>query len=104
MFMRKLLLSTFLLLAFAGLAMAQVTAEEAKQLGTSLTAVGAELAGNADGSIPAYSEDLGVDFPKIEKGSGMRPDPFARDKKLFSKYGPKNKLFHPASGLTRQSF
>ena len=37
---------------------AAVTAEEAKQLGTSLTEFGAEQAGNADGSIPAYTGGL----------------------------------------------
>ena len=32
-----------------------VTADEAKQLGTALTAVGAEKSGNSDGTIPAYT-------------------------------------------------
>ena len=34
---------------------AAVTTEEAKQLGSSLTEFGSEKAGNADGSIPAYT-------------------------------------------------
>ena len=37
----------------AGSALAAVSADEAKQLGTTLTAVGAEKAGNKDGTIPA---------------------------------------------------
>ena len=39
--------------AFSTSALAAVSADEAKQLGTTLTAVGAEKAGNQDGTIPA---------------------------------------------------
>jgi hypothetical protein len=35
--------------------MAAVSPEEAAKLGTTLTPVGAEKAGNADGSIPAWA-------------------------------------------------
>ena len=35
--------------------MAAVSPDEAAKLGTTLTPVGAEMAGNADGSIPALS-------------------------------------------------
>src|SRR5205823_583550 len=45
--------------AFAApFAVAGVTAEEAKALGTTLTAVGAEKAGNKEGTIPAYTGGL----------------------------------------------
>ena len=63
--------------AFA--AHAAVTAEEAKALGTTLTAVGAEKAANKDGTIPAYTS--GVTPPAGYKaGDGIRPDPFAGEK------------------------
>ena len=42
-------------LAIAGTAWAKVPASEADKLGKDLTCVGAEKAGNKDGSIPAYS-------------------------------------------------
>ena len=38
--------------------LAAVSADEAKQLGTTLTEFGAEKAGNKDGSIPAYTGGL----------------------------------------------
>ena len=41
-------------LATAGAAHGAVTPDEAKQLGTTLTAVGAEKAGNKEGTIPAW--------------------------------------------------
>ena len=50
---------TMLAAGFAALfgtgAFAAVSADEAKQLGTTLTAVGAEKAGNKDGTIPEYT-------------------------------------------------
>ncbi len=42
----------------SGLAHAAVTAEEAKKLGTTLTPIGAEKAGNKAGTIPAYTGGL----------------------------------------------
>lgn len=61
-----------------------VSAEEAKQLGTTLTEFGAEKAGNKDGSIPAYTGG-------VEKVLGYDPgtsrkyvDPFAGEKPLYS--------------------
>jgi hypothetical protein len=65
-------------------ARAGVTAEEAKQLGTTLTAVGAERAGNADGSIAEYTGGLTIPPAGFVAGSGHRPDPFAAEKPLFS--------------------
>ncbi|KUJ91854.1 MAG: hypothetical protein XD38_0537, partial [Pseudomonas sp. 63_8] len=38
--------------------MAAVSPDEAAKLGTTLTPVGAEMAGNADGSIPAWTGGL----------------------------------------------
>lgn len=45
-------------LTVAGTAWAQVSPEELKQLGATLTPWGAEIAGNADGSIPAFTGGL----------------------------------------------
>lgn len=64
---------------------ARATAEEIARLGKDLTCVGAERAGNADGSIPEWSGKwLGVP-PHVDfKGTGSHPiDPYADDKPLF---------------------
>lgn len=74
---------TFALLSVAGNAVAAVSAEEAAQLGRNLTPVGAERAGNADGSIPAWTG--GLDKAAGNPGPlGVPSDPFANDKPLFS--------------------
>jgi hypothetical protein len=65
-------------------AQAALTPEEAKKLGTTLTAVGAEKAGNADGSIPAYTGGLTTPPAGFKPVTGIRPDPFAGEKPLFS--------------------
>ena len=80
---KKLWALTALALAGAS-ALAAVTAEEARKLGTSLSPVGAEIAGNADKSIPAYSGGLTTPPADYQKGSGIRPDPFAADKPLYA--------------------
>ena len=55
----------------------------ADDLGNSLTPVGAERAGNADGTIPAWTGgDLEV--PAGWKTGDLRVDPYAGDAKLFS--------------------
>ena len=70
----------------ANAAMAKVSADEAKKLGvtgTELTPVGAERAGNADGSIPAWTG--GITQPPAGYKVGMHhPDPFASDKPVFT--------------------
>jgi hypothetical protein len=65
-------------------ARAAITAEEAAQLGKNLTPVGAEKAGNADGSIPAYTGGLTTPPAGFVPGSGVYPDPHAEEKPLFS--------------------
>jgi hypothetical protein len=67
-----------------GSALAAVSPDEAKQLGNSLTAVGAEKAGNKDGSIPEYAGGLTASPASYRKGDGIRTDPFAGEKPLFS--------------------
>jgi hypothetical protein len=63
--------------------LAAVPAEEAKRLGNELTQFGAEAAGNADKTIPAYTGPVAPPS-SYQKGSGMRPDPFAADKPLYA--------------------
>ena len=77
---RKSLMAIALAVATAAPCWAAVSAEEAKQLGTTLTAVGAEKAGNKEGTIPAYSGGLTAPPASYQKGSGFRPDPFADEK------------------------
>lgn len=68
----------------AGLpALAAVSAEEAKQLGTTLTEFGAIKAANADGSIPAYTGGLTKAPPGFTADSGFWVDPYKEEKPLF---------------------
>ncbi len=68
------------LLIAAGL-QAAVPADQAARLGQDLTPMGAEVAGNADGSIPAWKGDIQLKPANYEPGM-FHPDPFAGDKKL----------------------
>ncbi len=79
----KSLLATSFVLSLAVDAQASVSSEEAAKLGTSHTLVGAEKAGNADGSIPPYSGGLTTAPAGFKKGDTMRPDPFAGEKPLL---------------------
>jgi hypothetical protein len=64
----------------AFVAHAAVSAEEAKALGTTLTGVGAEKAGNKDGTIPAYTGGNTKAPSGFKAGDGMRPNPYAGEK------------------------
>jgi hypothetical protein len=78
---RKTLLVAGLASLFSTGASAAVSPDEAKQLGTTLTAVGAEKAGNKDGTIPEYTG--GIKPPAdFKEGSGFRPDPFNEKPRL----------------------
>jgi hypothetical protein len=71
-------------LAFnAASAMAAVSAEEAAKLKSELTPLGAEKAGNKDGSIPAWTGGHTTPIPG-DKPGGRRGDPFKDEKPLFS--------------------
>jgi hypothetical protein len=72
-------------LATLGWAQAAVTPEEARQLGTTLTPWGAEMAASKDGAIPAYAGGLPKDTspPGFKPGSGKWPNPFNQDKPLY---------------------
>lgn len=60
-------------------ALAQVSADQAARLGRDLTPLGAERAGNADGTIPEWTG--GITTPPAGFRVGMfHPDPFAADR------------------------
>ncbi|UQY35701.1 DUF1329 domain-containing protein [Pseudomonas fulva] len=63
--------------------MAAVSADEAGKLGNTLTPIGAEKAGNADGSIPAWTGGLPVNAGAVD-GGGFLADPFPNEKPLFT--------------------
>jgi hypothetical protein len=77
---RKTLIAASVAALASGAAFAAVTADEAKQLGTTLTAVGAEKAANKDGTIPEYTGGLKEIPAGFKKGSGIRPSPFENEK------------------------
>ncbi|MGX5219946.1 DUF1329 domain-containing protein [Pseudomonas segetis] len=80
----KLIGTAIALVLFTGNALAAVSAEEAAKLGTTLTPFGAEKAGNAAGTIPAWTGGI-TKVPADYKGPGQHhPDPFAADKPLFT--------------------
>ncbi|MDO8698211.1 MAG: DUF1329 domain-containing protein [Pseudomonas sp.] len=62
---------------------AQVPSEQAARLGKDLTPMGAEMAGNAAGSIPAWTGGLAQRSDALD-ASGSYLDPFAADKPLLS--------------------
>lgn len=82
--MKRLMQSTSLGLSLlAGTALAAVTPEQAAQLGKTLTPLGAEQPGNADGSIPAWTGGLGTTSGK-QSPEGFLDDPYASEQPLFT--------------------
>ncbi|WP_095148751.1 DUF1329 domain-containing protein [Pseudomonas sp. Irchel s3a18] len=79
----KSFLAASLIMALAIDAQALVSSQEAAELGNRLTLVGAEKAGNADGSIPPYSGGLTTAPASFKTGDSMRPDPYAHEKPLL---------------------
>lgn len=71
----------------AGQVLAAPTPEEVKQLGTTLTPVGAVRAGNAAGTIPEWKGGLCKPVPGYQPKNGKQGapyvDPFAGEKPLF---------------------
>jgi hypothetical protein len=67
----------------ASTAVAKVSEEEAARLGKDLTPVGAERAGNAEGTIPEWTGGITAPPPGWKAGD-PRVDPFAGDAKQFS--------------------
>ena len=64
-------------------AMAKISPEEAEQLGTSLTPMGSEKAGNAAGTIPEWTGGITTP-PAGYKVGDFHPDPYADDKVEFT--------------------
>jgi hypothetical protein len=88
MMKNKITLSFALLAALLAMALsntptlAAVTADEAAKLGNSLTLLGAETAGNAAQTIPAW--DGGLTKPPVAHQAGQHyTDPYSGDKMLF---------------------
>jgi hypothetical protein len=68
----------------AGITTAAVSPEQAAQLGKTLTPIGAERAGNADGSIPAWDPN-GPPIPaNFVPGSDNYVDPYPEEKPLYT--------------------
>lgn len=61
---------------------AAVSEQEAAKLGTSLTPVGAEVAGNAAGTIPEWTGGLATDAAAVD-ANGFLANPFAGEQPLF---------------------
>jgi hypothetical protein len=70
-------------LVLSGSARAGVSIEEARQLNMNLTPMGAERAGNAEGTIPPWTGGYTMPVPGYRSGM-RRPDPFPDEKPLFS--------------------
>ena len=73
--MKQMLLAATLLTGAVAMA-APAIAQTAADLGKSLTPTGAIRAGNADGTIPAWTGGLSTPAPGWHVGQN-RPDPFA---------------------------
>lgn len=80
---RHAFLATALVLTFAAPSLAALTADQVARLGKDLTPLGAEKAGNADGSIPAWDGGVTKAPAGYQKGKHY-VDPFAADKPLFT--------------------
>ena len=78
--LKQALIAAGLAAAHIGVVHAAVSAEEAKQLGTTLTPVGAEKAGNKDGSIPAYTGGLTTAPAGYDAAKGVRIRPVCQRK------------------------
>jgi hypothetical protein len=70
----------------AGIAQAKVSEQEAARLGSELHPFGAEIAGNADGSIPAWEPKWkGLPAGLEYEGPGhTRPDPYEADEPIVT--------------------
>ncbi len=79
-----LLTSLCITLSLSSIVQAKVSKQEAEKLGTTLTPLGGEVAGNADGSIPEWRG--GIQFPpnSYKQPGQHHPDPFPNDVPLFT--------------------
>jgi len=86
MMMKKYITTASLLmlsLVTTSSAFAKVSSQEADKLGNSLTPLGAEMAANAAGTIPAWTGGLNSKNSTKSKDSGRPENPFMQDKPLF---------------------
>lgn len=81
--LQRIALSCAVALTGVASAFAAVTPEEAARLKSELTPLGAEKAGNKDGTIPAWTGGYTTPLPGFKNG-GRRGDPFANEKPLYS--------------------
>lgn len=82
--MKKLtLLSLAVSIAFSGTTLAKVDASQTAKLGKELTVLGAEKAGNADGSIPEWTGGI-TQAPAGYTPGEHHPDPYPNDKPLYT--------------------
>lgn len=79
----RLLIPAFCFFSLAGITFANTSAADASRLGNDLTPLGAEKAGNADGSIPAWTGGITTPPAGYTKGA-HHPDPFKDDQVLFT--------------------
>ncbi len=80
----KIILTSVLGVLLATLSLhAAITPAEAERLGQDLTPLGAEKAGNADGTIPAWTGGITTP-PANYKPGDHHPDPFAGEQPLFT--------------------
>ncbi len=82
--MKKLtLLSSAVALVLSCSVAAKISPDQVARLGADLTPLGAEKAGNKDGSIPAWDGGI-TSAPAGYKPGDHHPDPFSGDKVLFT--------------------
>jgi hypothetical protein len=81
--MRRQLALSVVLLGFAASILAATPANDAQELGKSLTSFGAIKAGNAEGTIPAYEDGYRQIPAGFKPDSGFWIDPFKDEKPLF---------------------
>ena len=72
-----------LILGFAGTSLAKSTPEEIARLGKDLTPMGAEMAGNKEGTIPAWTGGISTPPSGYEPGT-FHLDPYADEIPLFT--------------------
>jgi hypothetical protein len=82
---KSVYLTGFILTCMATQSWAAVSQQEADRLGTTLTPMGANPAGNAEGTIPKWTgTTLGVPKGVTYKGTGTHyPNPYPDEKPLF---------------------
>ncbi len=80
---RTLLASLMITLGVTAQGHAELSQQEAAQLGDTLTPLGAEVAGNADGAIPAWTGGLNTPAGEFQPG-GPYADPYGGEKPLYT--------------------